>query len=67
MAEKPSKNAKKAQKCDFLRFFGHNSDIFKYFAKRIFDLSSVIIKALLLMYNTTIFEKIHFLTFFRND
>ena len=41
MAKKPSKNGKMAKKCDFSRFFDHNSDIFKHFAKRIFDLSSV--------------------------
>ena len=42
MANKPSKIGKMANKWDFSGFFGHNSDIFQYFAKRIFDSSSVI-------------------------
>ena len=42
MAKKPSKNGKMAiKKLNFSRFFGHNSDIYKYFAKYL-DSSSVI-------------------------
>ena len=39
----------------FCQFYGYISEVFLYFAKQIFAWSSV-----LLMYNTTIFEKIYF-------
>ena len=49
------KNGQTAVKWTFTRFFGHNSNMFWNFEKRIFAWSPVI-----LICNTTIFEKIYF-------
>ena len=40
--KKNSKNGKMSKSEIFRRFFGHNSDIFQYFAKHIFAWSSVL-------------------------
>ena len=42
MAKKPPKKWLMAKKCGFSMFSGYNSGIFKYFAKRIFDSSSLL-------------------------